>query len=148
MTFKIERRDQILNVAVQLLAEKGYRDTSMLQIAKRASASKETLYSWFGDKKGLFTELIKRNAAKAQTPLPLQPDADINATLTEFGIKLLSMLLSESAIAINRAAISEAQADPSLSRALIEHGRAATLPVLLEFLKTCNSNGHLRIDDP
>ena len=57
-----QRRDEILDHAVEVLAERGYRDASMLEIAKRAAASKETLYAWFGDKQGLFEAAIRRNA--------------------------------------------------------------------------------------
>ena len=34
----------------------------MLSVARRAGASKETLYSWFGNRDGLLRALIERNA--------------------------------------------------------------------------------------
>ena len=60
----VERREEILNVALSVLAERGYRGASMLQIARRAQASKETLYAWFGDKRGLFEELVRWQAER------------------------------------------------------------------------------------
>ena len=56
------RRGEILDAAFSVLAERGYRGASTREIAVRARASKETLYSWFGDKRGLFEELIRRQA--------------------------------------------------------------------------------------
>ena len=53
-----KRREEILKVALSVLAERGYRGASMREIAVRAQASKETLYAWFGNKRGLFEELV------------------------------------------------------------------------------------------
>jgi AcrR family transcriptional regulator len=39
----------VLEAALELLVERGYRRTTMAAIAERATASKETLYAWFGD---------------------------------------------------------------------------------------------------
>ncbi len=52
----MERREEILEVALSVLAERGYRGASMREIAERAQASKETLYSRFGNKRELFEE--------------------------------------------------------------------------------------------
>ena len=52
----VERREEILEVALSVLAERGYRGASMREIAERAQASKETLYSRFGNKRELFEE--------------------------------------------------------------------------------------------
>ena len=63
------RRAHILDVAAKILAERGYRDTTMLEVARRASASKETLYAWFGDKLGLFEAVMRRNAGAVRLAL-------------------------------------------------------------------------------
>jgi AcrR family transcriptional regulator len=131
------RRDQIMDAAIDLLIERGYRETTMLAVARRAGASKETLYAWFGDKGGLFEAIIQRNAATVQQVLDrhLAGDAPMEQVLTEFGRALLSLLLSDNAVAINRAAISESSADPSLARTLARSGRDATLPAFVAFLE-------------
>ncbi len=144
-----KRRDEILDVAVSLLAERGYRDSSMIEIAKRASASKETLYAWFGDKRGLFEAVVRRNAAGVQAALaePLDEDAATEAVLVSFGGALLELLLGDSAVAINRAAIAEAPSDLSLATLLAREGRDATLPAFLAFLDSRASRGELAIGD-
>lgn len=150
---RAQRRDEILNIAVEVLAERGYRDTSMLEIARRASASKETLYGWFGDKRGLFEAVIRRNAETVQGVLAgdLANDpgreAATEAVLRDFGSALLELLLGESAVAINRAAISEARADPSLAQLLAESGREATLPGFIRFLEQRRDHGELAFRD-
>ena len=142
------RRDEILDHAVAVLAERGYRDASMLEIAKRASASKETLYAWFGDKLGLFEAVIRRNAETVQGLLHshLESDASPETALPEFGRALYALLLGDSAVAINRAAISEARAEPHLAETLARAGRDATLPAFLRYLERQQERGTLQLD--
>ena len=147
------RRDEILDVAVALLAERGYRDASMIEIARHASASKETLYAWFGDKRGLFESVIRRNAASVQEVLDKHLEADAakaspDRALADFGTALLTLLLGESAVAINRAAISEAPSDSSLAKILASAGRDATLPRFLRVLTVHAERGALDIEKP
>ena len=145
-----KRRDEIMNAAIEILSERGYRDASMLEVAKRASASKETLYAWFGDKRGLFESVIRRNAEAVQAVLArhLEGDASTERVLVDFGRALLELLLGDSAVAINRAAISEARSDPSLAQILASAGREATLPSFIRFLELCRERGALRIEAP
>jgi len=143
-----KRRDQILEVAAVVLAEKGYRDASMLEVARRASASKETLYSWFTDKRGLFEAVVRRNAEGVQEVLAghLAADTPPERALPDFGGALLHLLLGNSAVAVNRAAISEARADPRLARILAKAGRDATLPQFVRYLDQQTKSGALRMD--
>ncbi len=145
-----KRREEILQVAIELLSERGYRDTSMLEVARRASASKETLYSWFGDKRGLFEAVIRRNAQAVQAVLArhLEDDAPTELVLVDFGRALLQLLLGESAVAINRAAISEARSDPQLAQILASAGREATLPSFVRYLELRRKRKALEIEDP
>lgn len=145
-----QRRNEIMDIAVEVLAERGYRDASMLEIARRASASKETLYAWFGDKRGLFEAVIRRNAQVVQTVLArhLEGNAPAERVLMDFGHALLELLLGNSAVAINRAAISEARSDPSLAQTLASAGREATLPAFIRFLELHQERGALRIEAP
>lgn len=147
---RIERRNEILDAAIEILIERGYRETTMLAVARRANASKETLYNWFGDKSGLFEALIKRNAERLQAAIApfLEGDGPVEEFLTDFGTALLTLLLSESGVAINRAAISEASRDMTLSRALERSGRGATFPLVIDALRRYEKQGVLKMDDP
>ena len=55
---RARRQAQIEEVAYRLLQIRGYAATSMLAVAREASASNETLYRWYGDKNGLFTSMV------------------------------------------------------------------------------------------
>lgn len=120
------RRAAILDAAEAVLAEKGWSGASMAAIARRAGASKETLYAWFGDREGLFAALIRRNAAGIETALDAVAEANPAEALTEAGAALLGVLLGPSALALNRAAIADETG--ALGRLLLAQGRDATLP--------------------
>jgi AcrR family transcriptional regulator len=55
------RAELILDVAEEMLAEKGYHDTSMDEIAARAGVAKGTLYQHFPGKEDLVFALFERN---------------------------------------------------------------------------------------
>src|SRR5580704_5551527 len=60
---KARRRGEILDAAFAEFAAKGYAGASMEAIARRARASKETLYAWFGNKETLFVRLFESRLA-------------------------------------------------------------------------------------
>lgn len=68
------KREQILWGAMQIFLHHGYASTSMDRVAAEAGVSKQTIYSHFQDKEGLFTALIERvTIDRLQSELPAQP---------------------------------------------------------------------------
>src|SRR3954468_6194871 len=57
---RAEREEQLLDVAEQTFAERGYRGVSMDEIAERAQISKPVLYDHFGSKDGLLAAVVIR----------------------------------------------------------------------------------------
>jgi AcrR family transcriptional regulator len=55
-----ERRQQLLNVARSLFAEKGFDGTSIEEIAHRANVSKPVVYEHFGGKEGIYAVVVDR----------------------------------------------------------------------------------------
>ncbi|HEX3790441.1 MAG TPA: TetR/AcrR family transcriptional regulator [Pseudonocardiaceae bacterium] len=55
-----QRRQQLLDVARTLLAEKGYEATSVEEIAHRAGVSKPVVYEHFGGKEGIYAVVVDR----------------------------------------------------------------------------------------
>ncbi|RAY15835.1 TetR/AcrR family transcriptional regulator [Actinomadura craniellae] len=55
-----ERERQMLDVAEQVFAERGYRAASMDEIAERCGVSKPMLYEYFGSKDGLLLACVAR----------------------------------------------------------------------------------------
>lgn len=126
------RRREIEDAAYEALLEKGYAATSMLAIAKRAGASNETLYRWYGDKAGLFRALVESNAQSVAAPLrkALENGAPPLEALTSFSADLLCLLTGARAAALNRAAAAEADRGGDLGQALAAAGRGSVKPVI------------------
>jgi AcrR family transcriptional regulator len=55
-----ERRQQLLTVARELFAEKGFEGTSIEEIAHRAGVSKPVVYEHFGGKEGIYAVVVDR----------------------------------------------------------------------------------------
>ena len=127
-----------------------YWSLGMWEVAARARASKETLYSWFDDKRGLFEELVAWQAEGVDEALgsSLERDADdTGSVLREFAVELIRLVLGERSVFINRAAISEASADPTFARLLSAKGRGSIVPKLARYLESQRERGHLEFAD-
>jgi AcrR family transcriptional regulator len=143
-----ERRDAVLAAALAELVDRGYEGASMLGIARRARASKETLYAWFGNKEGLFVALVRQQslATNQQIEAALGGDdgGDPAATLTAVARGLLQLLVGDASLALNRAAM----AAPELAATLLAEGRHTTGPLVERYLARAHADGYLSVDDP
>lgn len=145
---KAARQKQIAEAAYVVLAEKGYAGASMLSIAKKAKASNETLYRWYGNKQGLFRDLVSQNAelVAAQLEEELCKVEHSLQALEIVGERLLAMLLSQRAVALNRAAAADAEISGELGQTLAEAGRNRVFPLLVQLLKRLKAEGYLSFD--
>lgn len=140
------RESAILDAALAELVDLGPDRMSMLGVARRAGASKETLYSWFGDRDGLLTALIERNAdaAAAGVEAALATEADPRDTLVGFATGLLGLLTSPSSVVLNRAAMTS----PDLAASLLRSGRHRVGPIVERYLAELHARGMLHAPDP
>jgi AcrR family transcriptional regulator len=127
----LDRRSRIEEAALALLRERGFANVSMLAVAKRAHASNETLYRWYGDKRGLMTELVKRSidamVARLRHALEAQSD-DAVATLHAIAPPILAAMVSEELAVLDRAAAADTTGQ--LGATIIAHGREVTYPLI------------------
>jgi AcrR family transcriptional regulator len=143
---KDQRRLEIEKVALEVMRLRGYDGASMLNIAKAAKASNETLYRWYGDKQQLFLEIVKSNASEADAALdkaladPMPPE-DV---LVQIGRLMLRLLLGEPSVALNRAATSDASG--KLGAAISRGGRERVFPKIVKLMGALREAG--LIDPP
>jgi AcrR family transcriptional regulator len=64
-----ERREQLLDVAKQLVGEQGFHDLSIETIAKRAGITRPVIYAHFDDLDALSEAMLEREALRALTQL-------------------------------------------------------------------------------
>lgn len=132
-----ERRAHIEAAALALLKEVGYRKTSMLQIAKTAQASNQTLYAWYENKQALFRAIIERfgQAVREQLQAALQGDQSPLAALAALGPTLLRFTADEHAILMNRAAVIDAAETGVLAQAIDEVARGSIYPLICALMQ-------------
>lgn len=70
MVFDPDRETAILDATLELLTEVGYDRMSIDQIARRASASKATIYRRWSGKAQLVADLVVRRMHPDHTPIP------------------------------------------------------------------------------
>jgi AcrR family transcriptional regulator len=143
-----DRRARIEAAAYDLLVEKGYKSTSMLAVARRARASNETMYRWYGDKAGLFRSLVAANADRAASVLAAVEGGSALERLRALGPVLLAMVLSERAVALNRAAAADMSAGGALGAAIAEMGRDVVAPKIVQMIIQAKADGDLRAGAP
>ena len=69
-------RRRILDAAFSAFMEKGYADTSTLEIAKRARVSKRELYALVGNKQDMLIACIASRAERLRVPADLPEPRD------------------------------------------------------------------------
>ena len=140
------RKAAVLDATLAELVEKGYDAVTMLGVASRAGTSKESLYTWFGNRDGLFAALIERNADQSaeRVQAALDGDGDPVETLTGYCIGLLNLLSSDVSIALNRAAMPS----PDLAALLLAGGRRRIGPLVEQYLEKLDSTTEHSISDP
>ncbi|WP_413163682.1 TetR/AcrR family transcriptional regulator [Capilliphycus salinus ALCB114379] len=141
-----EKAEQILKGAMPEFLANGYACTSMDKIAKSAGVSKQTLYSHFSDKDGLFTALVKRIASDKfrlvwSKPLKGEP----NSVLRDLAQRILENASEEQYLCFARLIIAESSKRPDLAEIFVRELIQPATVTLTEYLRDCPD---LEINDP
>ena len=86
---RADRRDQLLETAQQVFAERGFVPTSMDDVAEAAGVTKPVLYDHFGSKDGLLAAVIERSGTQMLEATTgaigdLDPETALREGLTAF----------------------------------------------------------------
>jgi AcrR family transcriptional regulator len=90
-------RDQLLEAALRIYAEAGYRGATTRRIALEAGVNEITLFRHFGSKDALMRQAIERSREGASAALPADPDDPVRE-LTEFATAQLDALRERRAL--------------------------------------------------
>lgn len=131
-------RARILEAAFSAFMERGFAETSTLEIATRARASKRELYAEFGSKQDMLLACIRQRAERLRLPVDL-PDITDRATLQQalvaFGTQLLREVSDPAVVTVFRLAISEAFRAPELAQTLNDVAMAASREAMREIMR-------------
>jgi AcrR family transcriptional regulator len=82
------RREQILDVSVQVFAHRGFHSTSMNDVAEAAGVTKPVLYQHFDSKQDLYMALLEEAGARLRNAVhKAVSEATTGKQQTEFGYK-------------------------------------------------------------
>lgn len=82
------RREQILDVSVQVFAQRGFHSTSMNDVAEAAGVTKPVLYQHFDSKQDLYLALIDEAGNRLRTAISKAVAGAVNGKQqTELGFK-------------------------------------------------------------
>jgi AcrR family transcriptional regulator len=131
-------RARILEAAFAAFMENGFAETSTLEIATRARASKRELYAEFGSKQDMLLACIKERAERLRLPVDLPELSDratLERALVAFGTQLLREVSDPAVVAVFRLAISEAVRASEVAQTLNDVAIATSRAALREIVR-------------
>jgi AcrR family transcriptional regulator len=90
-----EKRELILNTALELFAEHGFHSTSIEQIAKKAGISKGLTYNYFESKKSILDKILKTGFDAIYANFDLNQDGILTYEEFDFFIRKSFAVMTE-----------------------------------------------------
>lgn len=143
------REAAILDVAWQVFLKDGYVGASTAEICERVGGSKATLYSYFPSKEALFLAAVQHLGDRLFTELVRQPPQwdELREGLSQFGYRLIDIVLSDTYLALQRLVIAECGRFPVLSKANYDDRRDVMVgPLSIRLSEEMNAGRLVRAD--
>jgi len=141
------KRQQILDGAIRTFLQNGYEGTGMNQVADASGVTKQTIYSHFGDKEGLFTAIVEELTEfhGQEQPCGIIPDTTPEEALRALGQRFLRRQKDPRYLALLRVMIGESERFPELARLFSRKVIARGMDAFKNYI---NQHPELGIDDP
>ncbi len=133
-----EKAEQILQGALSEFLKYGYLGTSMDRIAQAGGVSKQTVYSHFGDKEGLFKALIRQvttHKFKLVWSKPLDGKPEI--ALKELAIRMVKEIRDPQYLAFLHVVITEVKNHPEIGELFLTNVAKPAITMLSKYLEDC-----------
>lgn len=132
----LEKRQQILICASELLLTHGYNNTSMDAVAKESGVSKQTVYSHFNNKDALFNAVIENKCEtykieEASVCIANQP---LQTVLNTIGLSFIKLLNDENVISMYKVVIGESKQDSRVAQLFYEAGPLHSVELVAKLL--------------
>jgi AcrR family transcriptional regulator len=129
-----ERRQQLLEIAMQEFSEHGYQGTAMNAIADAAGVTKPVLYQHFGSKRELFSELLRDIGDRLRDQVgKATAEADGPRQQVELGMRAYFSFVEEQRAGFLILFAGETRRDPEFAAeaARVEEGIADAIAALI-----------------
>ena len=147
-----ERREAILEKALEVFRELGFDRASMSEISKRIGGSKATLYSYFESKEELFTQAMSISPEISSVfgrfaTLKINSTQELRAELERFSFEHLKLSLQPDILAMRRNLLNHGDRS-DVSKHAFEAGPMKSFMMVTAFLARMMQEGYLRPDNP
>jgi len=145
------RRLEIIARSTELFLARGYDGVSLDDVVKDAGGSKTNIYSFFGDKEGLFLASMAALIEELLTPMEALDTGDlpIAEALHAFGRNLLAILLTPRHLAYQRLVIAVSAQCKSVGQDWFHNGPHVTRQQIADLIMRHQRTGGVRGDvDP
>jgi len=144
------RRSALLLAARDVFLECGYEGASIEEVMRRVGGSKASLYRYFGNKEGLFGDIIAAQCAEFMSGfrIPTRPDDDIERTLTEIARRFVGVFLERERRELFRIIVAEMPRFPALAKRFYENGPQRARRMLGDYFRLQHEAGTLHCPDP
>lgn len=131
-----EKQRQILMAASCLFLRQGFSATSMDNVAKEASVSKQTVYSHFKNKDALFSAVIALKCQQYQMDEEhiLQCQRSLREVLLLIGEQFVRLLHDDEVVAMYRVVMGEVSANIHVAELFYEAGPKRAMLMLKDYL--------------
>ena len=142
-----QRRSELIEVALRLFAERGFRATTIADIATATGTAHGLVYHYFASKDELLEAVLDRYAylPRLRELLAVSPDRPASEVLTEIAVGLSAMLRDRPEVL--RLVVTESPTNPIVAAALA-HVTEEGLALLTDYLRARIVAGELRMHDP
>ncbi|MGU3400994.1 TetR/AcrR family transcriptional regulator [Brucellaceae bacterium D45D] len=130
------KRRQILEGAQNVFLRMGFDAASMNDITREAGVSKGTIYVYFNSKEDLFVALCEHYRKTMFGTLigKLEKGFSNREELTEFGVALVTLITSSTAIRAQRIVLGVSERKPELAAAFYDRGPRRSLEAMVQYL--------------
>jgi len=148
---KAAKQRMLLDAALQVFSEHGYEGGTTAEIARRAGCSESLIFTYFGDKLGLFAELVVQELDRATERTEVQLNAHLPPTITEY---LWQLFLMRNAAMVfpgipSWTVTARALTDPKFAASTYEPAHKKRVAAIVEGIEHYKAQGQVRADiDP
>lgn len=145
-----ERRQAILDAALDLFLEHGFAATSLDKVIDRAGGSRRTIYETFGDKEGLLEAVVSQGCLDIIEQLDIKGLLEMSPeqALGKIGGVFLEMLTTPRKIALLRLVTAESTRAPELGRHFMASGPERGYGLVETYFRDAIAAGKLNLADP
>ncbi|MBC8719118.1 TetR/AcrR family transcriptional regulator [Ochrobactrum sp. Marseille-Q0166] len=144
------KRQQILEGAQNVFLRMGFDATSMNDITREAGVSKGTIYVYFNSKEDLFVALCEhyRQTTFSQMVDKIDKGFSNREELAEFGVTLVTLITSSTAIRAQRIILGVSERKPELSARFYERGPKRSHMIMADYFSRMIEAGKFEPFDP